>query len=84
MSLDTIFSIASMTKLMTSVAIMILYEEGRLLLSDPASKCLPQLAGMSVAKSLEGRLETEAVECDFTVQDLLRHTSGLPVCAIAQ
>lgn len=76
-SLDTIFSIASMTKLMTSVAIMILYEEGRLLLSDPASKFLPQLAGMSVAKSLDGPLETVPVERDFTVQDLLRHTSGL-------
>lgn len=77
MSADAVFSIASMTKLMTSVAIMILYEEGQLLLSDPASKFLPQLTGMSVAKSLEGPLEAVPVERDFTVQDLLRHTSGL-------
>jgi CubicO group peptidase (beta-lactamase class C family) len=46
MRADAIFSVASMTKLMVSVAIMMLYEEGRLLLSDPASKYLPELTGM--------------------------------------
>jgi CubicO group peptidase (beta-lactamase class C family) len=74
---DAIFSVASMTKLMVSVAIMMLYEEGRLLVSDAASKYLPQLAGMAVAKSLEGPLQTVPAERDFTIQDLLRHTSGL-------
>ena len=74
---DSIFSIASMTKLMTSVGIMMLYEEGRLLLSDPASKYLPQLAGMKVAESLDGPLKTVPATHDFTIQDLLRHTSGL-------
>lgn len=77
MTADSIFSVASMTKLMTSVAITILFEEGRLLLSDPASKYLPQLSGMHVAASLDGPLQTVPVERDFTVQDLLRHTSGL-------
>ena len=74
---DCIFSVASMTKLMVSVAVMMLYEEGRLLLSDPASQYLPELAGMKVAKSLDGPLTTVPAEREFTIQDLLRHTSGL-------
>ncbi|MFM9846117.1 MAG: serine hydrolase domain-containing protein [Hyphomicrobiaceae bacterium] len=75
---DAIFSIASMTKPMTSVAIMILHEEGRLLLTDPVSKFLPQLAGMKVAKSpVSDVLETVPAGREMTVQDLLRHTSGL-------
>jgi CubicO group peptidase (beta-lactamase class C family) len=75
---DAIFSIASMTKPMTSVAIMILHEEGRLLLTDPASKFLPQLAGMRVAQSpVSDVLDTAPAEREMTVQDLLRHTSGL-------
>jgi CubicO group peptidase (beta-lactamase class C family) len=75
---DAIFSIASMTKPMSSTAIMILHEEGRLLLGDPVSKFLPQLAGMKVAKSPTSEiLETTPAEREMTVQDLLRHTSGL-------
>ncbi|MEA2858673.1 MAG: hypothetical protein QOC72_712 [Methylobacteriaceae bacterium] len=77
MRADAIFSVASMTKLMVSVAIMMLYEEGRLLLSDPASKYLPELTGMKVAKSLDGPLTTVPAHREFTIQDLLRHTSGL-------
>lgn len=75
---DAVFSIASMTKPMVSVGIMILAEEGRLLLADPVSKYLPQLAGMKVAKSITSDvLETVAADREMTVQDLLRHTSGL-------
>lgn len=75
---DAVFSIASMTKPMTSAAIMMLHEEGRLLLGDPASKYLPQLAGMKVAKSPSSEtLELVPAEREMTVQDLLRHTSGL-------
>ncbi|MEZ5819078.1 MAG: serine hydrolase domain-containing protein [Hyphomicrobiaceae bacterium] len=75
---DAIFSIASMTKPMTSVAIMMLHEEGRLLLGDPVSKFLPQMAGMRVAKSLSSdALETVPAHREITIQDLLRHTSGL-------
>ncbi len=75
---DAVFSIASMTKPMTSVAIMLLVEEGRLLLGDPVSKFLPQLAGMKVAKSPTADvLETVPAAREMTVQDLLRHTSGL-------
>lgn len=75
---DAVFSIASMTKPMVSVGIMILAEEGCLLLGDPVSKFLPQLAGMKVAKSTTSdTLETVPAEREMTVQDLLRHTSGL-------
>ena len=75
---DAVFSIASMTKPMTSVAIMMLHEEGRLLLGYPVSKHLPLLAGMMVAKSPTApTLEVEPQKREMTVQDLLRHTSGL-------
>lgn len=75
---DAVFSIASMTKPMVSAGIMILAEEGRLLLGDPVSKYLPQLGGMKVAKSVTSDvLETVPAEREMTVQDLLRHTSGL-------
>ena len=75
---DAIFSIASMTKPMTSAAIMMLHEEGRLLLGDPAAKYLPQLKDMKVAKSpTSDTLELVPAEREMTVQDLLRHTSGL-------
>ncbi len=75
---DAVFSIASMTKPMTSAAIMMLHEEGRLLLGDPVSKYLPQLAKMKVAKSPASEtLELVDAEREMTVQDLLRHTSGL-------
>ncbi len=75
---DAVFSIASMTKPMTSVAIMMLHEEGRLLLGDPVSKFLPQMVNMKVAKSPTADvLETVPAAREMTVQDLLRHTSGL-------
>ncbi len=75
---DAVFSIASMTKPMTSAAIMMLHEEGRLLLGDPVSKFLPQMAKMKVAKSPTADvLETVPAAREMTVQDLLRHTSGL-------
>ncbi|MDX2156424.1 MAG: serine hydrolase domain-containing protein, partial [Hyphomicrobiaceae bacterium] len=67
---------ASMTKPMTSVAIMMLHEEGRLLLGDPVSKFLPQMAAMKVARSPDST-ETVPARREMTVQDLLRHTSGL-------
>jgi CubicO group peptidase (beta-lactamase class C family) len=71
---DTIFSIASMTKAMTSTAIMLLVEEGRVLLGDPVSKYLPPLAELKVA---EPSGATRAPKQPPTIQDLLRHTSGL-------
>jgi CubicO group peptidase (beta-lactamase class C family) len=75
---DAVFSIASMTKPMTSAAIMMLNEEGRLLLGDPVAKFLPQLAGMKVARSpSSATVDLVPAEREMTVQDCLRHTSGL-------
>src|SRR5258705_3667814 len=71
---DAIFSIASMTKAMTSTAVMLLVEEGRVLLADPVSKYLPPLAELKVAEPGGG---TRAPKQLPTIQDLLRHTSGL-------
>ncbi len=71
---DAIFSIASMTKPQTSTAIMMLVEEGRVLLADPVSKYLPPLAELEVAETAGG---TRAPKQAPTIQDLLRHTSGL-------
>jgi CubicO group peptidase (beta-lactamase class C family) len=71
---DAVFSIASMTKAMTSTAIMMLVEEGRVLLGDPVSKYLPPLAELKVAEAGGG---TRAPKQPPTIQDLLRHTSGL-------
>ena len=74
---DAIFSIASMTKPMTSVALMQLFEEGRVLVSDPVGKHLPKLATMRVAINHESPAETVATTRSMTVQDILRHTSGI-------
>lgn len=75
---DAVFSIASMTKPMTSAAIMMLHEEGRLLLGDPVSKFLPTMKNMKVAKAPNAEtLELVEAKREMTVQDLLRHTSGL-------
>jgi len=71
---DAIFSIASMTKAMTSAAVMGLVEEGRVLLADPVSKYLAPLAELRVAEPSGG---TRAPKQLPTIQDLLRHTSGL-------
>jgi len=77
MSKDSIFRIYSMTKPIVSVAVMMLWEEGRLLLSDPIGKYLPELANPKVAVERGGALELAAAEREITIQDLLRHTSGL-------
>jgi CubicO group peptidase (beta-lactamase class C family) len=73
---DAIFSIASMTKPMTSTTVMMLIEEGRVLLNDPVAKYLPPLAALQVAQD-GGRGESRAPKRPPTIQDLLRHTSGL-------
>src|SRR5262245_7494299 len=70
---DAVFSIASMTKAMTSTAIMMLVEEGRILLADPVSKYLPPLAELKVADGSG----TRAPKSPPTIPDLLRHTTGL-------
>jgi len=73
---DTIFRIASMTKPITSVAVMMLFEEGHCLLTDPVSKYLPDFKDMRVL--VEGSLEeTEPAKRPITIKHLLTHTSGL-------
>jgi CubicO group peptidase (beta-lactamase class C family) len=79
---DAIFSIGSMTKPMVSVAIMMLHDEGRVILTDPVGKFLPQLARMQVGivkTDATGKevIETIAATRQPTIQDLMRHTSGL-------
>jgi len=95
MAPDTIFRIYSMSKPITSVALMMLYEEGLFRLKDPVSKYLPELKGLKVLVEKEDAGDAEEsseaaagsnpdpahqlveAERDMTVQDLLRHTSGL-------
>ncbi len=75
---DTIYRIYSMTKALTSVAIMMLYEEGRFQLDDPISKFLPKFAGQRVfTGGGYGATITEPAVRDITFRDLLTHTSGL-------
>ncbi len=74
MRTDTIFRIASMTKALTTVAAMMLYEEGRFLLKDPVAKYLPAFANLKVALPGGG---TEALKRPLTIHDLLTHTAGM-------
>src|SRR5215813_12702410 len=78
MRTDTVFRIASMTKPMVAVAIQILAEEGKLKVSDPVEKHLPEFKGqMVVAERGKGRLVLTAPKRAITIRDLLTHTSGL-------
>ena len=82
MTTDAIFSIASMTKPMTGVAALMLYEDGSLLIKDPVASYLPQIGKMPVAvmrKDAAGQtvVETVPVTRPMQIHDLMRHTSGL-------
>jgi CubicO group peptidase (beta-lactamase class C family) len=76
-----IFRIYSMTKPITSVAVMMLYEQGEFFLDDPVGRYLPELASLPVAVLAQGAgpdsIPTERANRPMTVRDLLRHTSGL-------
>jgi len=76
---DAIFRIYSMSKPITSVAAMILVEQGRLFLSDPVQKYIPAFAEMKVAVQKPDTPNVDLVPAmrPITVQDLMRHTSGL-------
>ena len=80
---DTIFPIASMTKPVTGVAILMLVEEGRVRLSDPVSRFIPEFRDTQVAMPRsnaageEGDIYTVPAKREITVHDLITHTSGL-------
>jgi CubicO group peptidase (beta-lactamase class C family) len=78
MTTDAIFRIASQTKAVVSVAVMMLQEDGRLLISDPVSKHLPAYSSTTVAVSDEsGSYDVVAARRPVTIRDLLTHTSGV-------
>src|SRR5256886_8049823 len=78
MQRDSIFRICSMTKPITTVGAMILYEEGRFLLDDPVSKYLPEFKNPKVlVKPASGEPYSIPASKEITIRDLLRHTSGL-------
>jgi CubicO group peptidase (beta-lactamase class C family) len=75
---DAMFRICSMTKAITSAAVMMLYEEGRFLLDDPVSKYLPEFKNPKVlVKPASGEPYTIPATKQITIRDLLRHTSGI-------
>lgn len=75
---DTIVRIYSMTKPLTSTAIMMLYEEGRFQLDEPISKFIPAFKNPRVyAGGSRGKIDSVPAEREITFRDLLTHTSGL-------
>jgi methyl acetate hydrolase len=77
---DSMFRIASMTKPITSFALMQLVEQGKLGLDDPASKYLPELANLQVIESFDtatGAYKLRPASRPATVRHFLTHTSGL-------
>jgi len=77
---DAIFRIASQTKAITSVAIMMLYEEGKFLLNDPVSRYIPEFKNQQVLDKFneaDTTYTTVPAKRDITIHDLLTHTSGI-------
>lgn len=82
---DAIFRIASQTKAITSVAIMMLYEQGKLLLDDPVSKYILEYKNQKVLDKFneaDTTYTTVPVKRDITIRDLLTHTSGIAYAQI--
>lgn len=78
MQRDTIFRIASMTKPVTVAAAMALVEDGKLALTDPVTKWLPELSNMRVLREPRGPLDqTEPARRPITIDDLMTHRGGL-------
>ncbi|MBX7166487.1 MAG: beta-lactamase family protein [Pirellulales bacterium] len=75
---DALFRIYSMTKPITTAALMTLYDEGRFELDDPVSKFLPGFANVQVYAGREnGQIKTVPLARPITIRDLMRHTAGL-------
>ncbi len=77
MAEDAIFRIYSMTKPIVSVAAMMLVEEGRLIITDPVSNYIPAFADVKVGVENGDKLDLAPAKRPITIQDLMRHTSGL-------
>ncbi len=80
MDRNTIVQIYSMTKPITGVALMTLYEEGKFSLDDPLSKYAPEFADMTVFTGVDekGNVITEPLNRPITIRDITRHTAGFP------
>ncbi len=75
---DAIFRICSMSKAITSLAVMMLYEEGYFLLDDPVSKYIPEFKNPKVlVKPASGKPYAIPATKEITIRNLLTHTSGL-------
>lgn len=82
---DDIFRIASQTKAITSVAVMMLFEEGKFLLDDPISKYIPEFTGQGVLDQFNEKdttFTTIPAIREITIRDLLTHTSGIDYAGI--
>ena len=78
MSTDNIFRIASQTKALASVGVLLLQEEGKLLVTDPVGKHLPAFANTKVAQpNARGGYDVVAARRPITIRDLLTHTAGI-------
>lgn len=78
MEIDTIHRIYSQSKPITGAALMMLFEEGKFLMTDPVAKYLPEFSDMQVCVGEEnGKMKTEAASSPITIQQLASHTSGL-------
>ncbi len=78
MQLDTIFRLYSMTKAITSVAVMMLYEQGHFQLYDSVANFIPEFKSPKVfVRAIETGLELAEAEREITIRDLLTHTAGL-------
>jgi CubicO group peptidase (beta-lactamase class C family) len=85
MQKDAIFRIASQTKALTSTAIMILYEQGKLLIDDPISKYIPEFKNQQVLDKFNEKdttYTTVPAKRDVTIRDLLTHSSGIGYAGI--
>ena len=78
MATDSIFRIASQTKALVSVGVMLLQEEGTLLITDPVGKYLPEFMATTVAQpNGRGGYDVVAAQRPITIRDLLTHTAGI-------
>jgi len=77
MSTDSMFRIASQTKALTSVVILMLMEEGRLNLNDPVSRFIPEYKSTTVAEMSDAGMKIVPARREITIRDLLTHTAGI-------